>query len=305
MEDASVTFEPDGPLSHTITVQLLVDQLNELTERYAVEIAGVSGPAEINESADTFEGDIVEGTGGGSPTLYLNIFPAIVETTEGSTIQLIAQRNQDLAEPLILTFDQITGTAQYGGQDADYEATDGTPGLLRITIPSGGTYGTTSVSILADQLTEGEEDFVLELITQLPNYVVLNDRVEVSILDVHPNALPNFTSEQIVDAYVGSTYQYTSTAFDSDNDSLSFHQGSVIYPDGFEPKPGEQIFFEYVNNGVPDQYGVYTWSPPAALANQEVTVHEIVWDGIGEPQSRPIKIPCSSGAVQLSTGCRK
>ncbi len=114
--------------------------------------------------------------------------------------------------------------------------------------------------------------------------VILNDDPVSSI-----NGSPVFTSVNKVDAYVGSQYRYESTATDPDGDKLRFRVGSVIWPEGYVPAPGEEIYFQYVNDGI-DQRGIYTWRPSAKLSGKTVIVEEVVRDPYNEPVKRRFEI---------------
>ena len=94
------------------------------------------------------------------------------------------------------------------------------------------------------------------------------------------NAPPRFTSRPIVDAYVGTPYDYHSTASDPDGDPLEFSLGDTVWPQGFTP----------ANDFAWDsETGVITWDPPAELVGKTVTIRETVSDGKGDV-SRPITI---------------
>ncbi|MEM7475384.1 MAG: Ig-like domain-containing protein [Planctomycetota bacterium] len=93
-----------------------------------------------------------------------------------------------------------------------------------------------------------------------------------------PNSEPIFTSNSVTSVEVGAQYRYLSTATDAEGDSLEFSIGAINWPDGYVPPNGQEIEFEYVNNGI-EQYGVYTWTAPAELAGRTVGIEEAVSDG--------------------------
>ena len=148
-----------------------------------------------------------------------------------------------------------------------------------------------------DRLVEGLETFVVAIRKVINAKLKPNDstyaydRFDGFILPSDlSNAQPVFTSQNVVDAYVGTEYLYRSKASDADGDSLEYQIGRVTWPHGFEPRREDKFQFEFVNHGPPDQRGVFTWNPPAELAGQLVTVEEMVWDGANEPVVREFTI---------------
>ncbi|MBN2224505.1 MAG: putative Ig domain-containing protein, partial [Deltaproteobacteria bacterium] len=110
-----------------------------------------------------------------------------------------------------------------------------------------------------------------------------------------PNRAPFFNSTPVVDAYVGETYHYESTASDPENDRLTFSLplGRIEWPDDFLPELGQQFYFidqETEIIGGWNERGIITWNPPAELAGKTVTIHEVVTDTSGNEVSRPITI---------------
>ncbi|MFV2069071.1 MAG: putative Ig domain-containing protein, partial [Pirellulales bacterium] len=125
------------------------------------------------------------------------------------------------------------------------------------------------------------------------------------IIEPITDAAPYFTSTPIVDAQVGTTYEYHSTASDPEstvgdpaNNWLAFSLplDKIVWPDGFSPAAGQQFDFTDQDNPIPpipggfDERGEVTWNPPAELAGKRVTIVEAVTDSFGNEVSRPIEI---------------
>ena len=113
------------------------------------------------------------------------------------------------------------------------------------------------------------------------------------------NSAPEFTSDPVTVAYVGTPYHYESTATDPENDPLTFGMGSVTWPDGFAPPAANQ--FNFVNQtfdpqtGLRNPRGIFTWNAPVELVGQTVTIVETVTDSFGNQVTRPIQIRVEPG----------
>ena len=118
---------------------------------------------------------------------------------------------------------------------------------------------------------------------------------------IDPNYSPQFTSERIVEAFVGETYEYVSTATDLDGDSLTFSAGRIVAADGTDLT--DQVVFEPTNNGI-EEFGTFTWTPTAEFAGQTITVEEIVSDEVNPDVVREIPIyvhPVADNSAPLIT----
>ena len=109
------------------------------------------------------------------------------------------------------------------------------------------------------------------------------------------NDAPRFTSTPVVDAYVGITYSYESTASDPEDEPLMFALplARIAWPNGFAPSSQQQFSFTEQDTLIPgggDERGIITWNPPAVLAGKTVTIYEEVSDVAGNTVSRPIQI---------------
>ena len=91
------------------------------------------------------------------------------------------------------------------------------------------------------------------LITLAPQEVVEGIHFG-NVPDDLKNAAPVFTSERIVDAFVGSEYRYEMTASDPENDSLTFSlsQNQIIWPEGFSPSEEAAVYL--CRSGYPYQW---------------------------------------------------
>jgi RHS repeat-associated protein len=112
--------------------------------------------------------------------------------------------------------------------------------------------------------------------------------------DVDNNVAPSFTSDQVVQAYVGETYHYESTATDLENDRLTFAIGAITWPNGSTPSDGQGFVFLDQDMGLAgggwDERGIYEWNPSAELAGQTVYVTEMVTDSAHNVVSRTLPI---------------
>jgi RHS repeat-associated protein/fibro-slime domain-containing protein len=107
-----------------------------------------------------------------------------------------------------------------------------------------------------DIVTAGVGTYMVTLLARDPDRATSQPhRFQINVVNV-PNRPPRFTSIPVVDAFVGTLYEYPSTATDDDGDTLTFE--SVV-------DPGGDFFINPVT-------GVVTWTPPANLIGTTVPV---------------------------------
>ena len=295
-----VVFEPSDFAPQSVFVNLFPDEIEEGFESFGLEITPAINAEVADDGSAYFVGLIEDvyddGSGGpvgGDGPAVVYLAPTVRTEAEGKTINVVAHLTQALTSDLTVTLESVAATVPEAVSGFDFQVSNP---ALTFVIAAGMTTGVFPIQLLTDSQQEPDEHFAFRIATAtqggpLNEDLVIDDTpLETTITDVFVNAAPYFTSTPQTDAYVGSEYRYVSTGTDAEGDSLSYAPGRITYPNGYDPGPANDIQFEYFDEGTPNQYGIYTWSPPAELAGQIVTLEEIVWDGINDPVSRSFDI---------------
>ena len=146
----SLTFAA-GETSRTIAIPILADSLAEATETFLVNLSDATG-ASIGDG----QGQVsILNTGGAAATPALAAADIVMtEPATGSKAgNFTVTLSQPASGPISVAYFTTDGTAHAG---LDYTAASGT-----LTFAPGETSKTVAVSILADALTEGAENFTL------------------------------------------------------------------------------------------------------------------------------------------------
>ena len=158
----ALTFEPGAPLSQTLTVATLDDNLAEGDEAFTVTLTGSDLPDRVTISPATAQATLTDD----DPATVSVVWQGPV--TEGGTAAFTLSLSGAAASPVEVNWSTSNGTAESG---SDYTAvTSGTA-----TFAAGSTQAQTlSVTTLEDMLAEGNETFTVTLTgSNLPDGVTI------------------------------------------------------------------------------------------------------------------------------------
>ncbi len=174
----TITFLPGGPLTQTVSVPTVQDQVPEGTENFFVNLSNAVNAV------------IADGQGIGT-ILDNDALPGIiiddVTVNEGETATFTITLSSATGVPVTVQYGTADGTA---GAPGDYAAGSGTVTFL----PGGPLTQTVTVSTVNDQLPESTENFVVNL-TNATNAVIVDGQGVGTILD--NDALPGIVIDDV------------------------------------------------------------------------------------------------------------
>lgn len=175
----TLTFNPGGPLTQTISVLVNGDRRGEIWEEFVVNITSADAPVIDGQGMGVISED--------EPTLYILNGPSAFEGNSGTTplvFTLTLSAPYDV--PITVRFATQDGSAT--SADGDYQATSGTA-----TIAAGATTTKVTIDVNGDQKIEANETFLIKLSNASSAYIpdsglatgtILDDEVRISISDV-------------------------------------------------------------------------------------------------------------------------
>jgi hypothetical protein len=178
-KSGTLTFNPGGPLTQTITVQVNGDRHGEIGDQFFVIITSADAPVIDGDGIATIIED--------EPTLYMLNGPSAFEGNSGTT-PLVFTLTLSAPYDVPITVRYATQDGSATSADADYQATTGTA-----TIAAGATTTTVTINVNGDVKIEGDESFLLTLSNASSAYVpdygratgtILDDESRISISDV-------------------------------------------------------------------------------------------------------------------------
>jgi hypothetical protein len=112
--------------------------------------------------------------GGGITPIFIEVFTNTENIlNEGDNFTISIESSQTLTEELILDYTLVNN----GFNEDDFT------GSTSITIPVGEDFASTTVSIIDDDLDEGDEMILISIIEPAPPYVLLQDEIEKVVID--------------------------------------------------------------------------------------------------------------------------
>ncbi|PWE00287.1 Calx-beta domain-containing protein [Marinilabilia rubra] len=139
-----------GELTGTTSISGSDDGISEGSETLSIDITGISaGATEDGEQSQSLTITDDEGT----PTVAISASPTSFSENGGASI-ITATLSGETSQPITVTIEAVNGTAS----DADYDLTS-----TEITIAAGELTGTTSISGVNDEISEGSETLSIDI----------------------------------------------------------------------------------------------------------------------------------------------
>lgn len=246
----TLTFTPDGPLTQTVTVQVVGDLLIEESETFRLVLSEPTGPASLgiaeafgvilNDDVEVSIGDVLINEGN--------------QGTRDAVFRITALGN--VTQNIVVTYTTLNQTAQGG---SDY-----LPRTGQVTLTPLAPSTTISVPVVGDRLNEGTETFLVVLTNSVG--ARLGDFIgEATILDEDPLPALYVSDAQVTTTEAG-TYQVT---FSIALDGPSGRQVDVNYSTG--------DFTAFAGVDYIAKSGVVSFAP--GVTNQLVTV-DVMTSGV-------------------------
>lgn len=181
----TVFFSNSSPGPHQVAVQVIGDKKPEPDEEFWIKLLNPNGVALLpshtlvvdiqNDDAtpkvSVLDRDWLEGSGGGSPNAEITIEVA----------------DAPIGVPFSIDWHTEVGGAAPATPGVDYQASGGTVNFVPATNPA---LVQVLVPVVADNLVEGDETFLVKLTSATPGGLIAVDTATVTILDDDGNTLP-------------------------------------------------------------------------------------------------------------------
>jgi hypothetical protein len=156
-KSGTLTFNPGGPLTQTISVLVNGDRRGEYSESFFVDITSDDAPVIDSQAM----GEIIED----EPRLHILSSPSVFEGNSGTTpLSFTLTLSAPYDAPITVRFATQDGSAT--SADGDYQATSGTA-----TIAAGATTTNVTINANGDQKVEADEAFLVALSSASSAYI--------------------------------------------------------------------------------------------------------------------------------------
>ena len=185
----TLTFNPGGPLTQTISVLVNGDRRGEIGDQFVVTITSADAPVIDGQAIGTIIED--------EPTLYMLSSPSIFEGNSGTTpLSFTLTLSAPYDVPVTVHFATQDGSAT--SADGDYQATSGTA-----TIAAGATTTTVTINVKGDEKVEADETFLVTLSNASSAYIP-DSGTQIGFIR-NDDSLTKF---YVVDASSDRTFEY-------------------------------------------------------------------------------------------------
>lgn len=182
-DEGSLTFTPNGPLTQSIIVQIINDDVTEADEAFGLTLTSEDAELVSSEATATILNDDEP------PSISI----ADASIAEGDDQDPSAQLTVTLSNPSAFEISANFDTSASTAGEEDFVASSGT-----ITFAPGETSKDIQIGVLADSAEETDEVFLVEL-TSAANATLANAVATVTILDDDSSSSPWQNADSVFD----------------------------------------------------------------------------------------------------------